>query len=252
MEVSVYAKDGVKYEVIGGENKVQFKHTLTYVFPAIECSFIVIGISQAKGYNTQIGHFYNEFNGIRFETEKDSLKLLGFGYNENSSELIQPNTDIQNVSLSNLFPLFNKNYPIEILPAERFVIGISGIEIANCMFRPQSCVISKPITVDGLNNFRITTNQNDYEINYYVSFNNGQWIKAEKDKIYDVSEITADEPVVETITDEDRMAQAVVHEDTFDPAGVKSVSYKIEFNIQNNNIPILYDFFLETEITDDD
>ena len=251
-EISVYAKDGVKYPIIDGSSKAQFKHTLTYVFPAIECSHIIIGILQPKGYNTYIGHFYNEFNGIRFETERDTLKLLGFGYNENSSELVQPNTDIQNVSTANLFPLFNKNYPIEILPAERFVIGISRIEIANCAFRPRSSIISNPIHVNGLNNFRITTNQNNYEIGYYVSFNNGSWIEADRGRVINVSEITAAEPVEETITDEDRVAHTIVHKEGIEPASVKSVSYKIEFNIQNNNIPILYDFFLETEIKDND
>jgi hypothetical protein len=207
---------------------------------------------QPKGYNTQIGHFYRDFNGIRLDTEKDSLKLLGFGYNENSNELIQPNTDIQDVSIGNLFPLFNKNYPLEILPAERFVIGISGVEVANCIFKTQSSIISSPIKVDGLNNFRITTNQNDYEIDYYVSFNNSNWLAAERGRVYEVSQITQDVLIEETITDGGRNAGTVINEDAFDPKTVNTISYKIEFNIKNNNIPILYDFFLETEIVKND
>ena len=256
-ELSVYAKDGVRYPVIDNgaghnreHNRVQFKHTLTYVFPAIECSHFIIGFMQPKGYDTQIGHFYREFNGIRLDTEKDSLKLLGFGYNENSNELVQPNTDIQDVSAINLFPLFNKNYRLEILPAERFVIGLSRIEVSNCLFRTQSSVISKPISTPGLNNFRITTNQNDYKIDYYISLNNGQWIPAEKDKVHEVSEIVITEPVEEVITTEDRTAETVMHEEAFDPESITSISYKIEFNIEGNNIPILYDFFLETEVTE--
>jgi hypothetical protein len=196
------------------EDSIEFKQPLTYLFKDTVIQYILLDIKQFHSYPCNVGHYYKEFNSIRFPSILNSIKTLGMSYNSSTNESLYQTSE--NTSEENIIKnvLFNKDEDIELIKAERFAIGVSKIGLYKSTFKEDGVIISNPINVKEISSFCLKCNSNKKPFKFYVRLNNNKdWVEIEKDKEYN-------------------------HID-FMQEKIKSLEFKIELQKES----IIYDFY---------
>lgn len=150
----------------------EFKDTYVVNFEPQTIKDIIIEFEQASTYETDIGHIYtikNNSNDLYFNASSDelykrvdlfnpSLSVLGIKYDPNNNKYIFPkyNGDKTSFTQNSLnkevftvpfdYGSFESN--IEILKANRYMIGIKNITIGNYSYNEKSVYVSEKFTTD--------------------------------------------------------------------------------------------------------
>lgn len=150
----------------------EFNDTYVVNFEPQTIKDIIIEFEQSSTYETDIGHIYtikNNSNDLYFDNLKDelykrvdifnpSLSALGVKYDPNSNKYILPkyNGDKTSFTQNNLnkevftvpfdYGSFESN--VEILKANRYMIGIKNVTVGNYSYNEKSIYVSEKFTTD--------------------------------------------------------------------------------------------------------
>ena len=198
-QVEVHDGKGGKFQAVKAPTRFSEEHV--YLFARTPCRKIVVTLAQDHAYPVEVGHHYKQVvdkgemsylermrhkPGRRIEGDNPSLTALGLSYDHEEKEIAYP--DITAASVLEKpeeakAALFQERVAepaedpvvtgVELLPAEREVIGIRDIGVASYTFEQTSEYVSVPLEVErDIVGASLTLNAEVPE-----SFGEGDWVR---------------------------------------------------------------------------
>lgn len=192
-EISAYSSNLINNKILA-TNVLSNKYN-TFSFNNHPTRDIVVKVTQNKAYKCKIGHYYNTsdnskrdyYSSRNEDVNIGSVSNLGIGYNDgeicNPKNYITKNQFIsidENAIKNNLF---NLDYQLELINAERLSISLNNLQLGLNKYAMNGSLIKTynfdyeigSITFDAAE--YIPSGLDSKSIKYYISFNKINWIE---------------------------------------------------------------------------